>query len=142
MKIKTITIVALVIFAMYSCKKESTAPSTPTYQIEGLWIGNYTVDNNPDEAGIYYYSCAVYPDGSMLTNSLGADGNPYYSTGTWSLSGSNVFTATITTLIHDGPQVTQKITANFSNTGKMTEGVWVDITNSSQSGKLSLERVK
>jgi len=83
----------------------------------------------------------VYPDGSILVKSLPADGHNYYSVGTWTLSDVNVFSATITTINFDGPQVTQTITANFLKTGEMTNGVWTDIKNGHQTGKLVMKRV-
>lgn len=144
MKIKLILATFLVaLFAVFSCKKDSStpAPTTPTYQIEGLWIGTFTVDNDPSQAGTYYYSYAVYPDGSILVKSLAADGNNYYSTGSWTLSSSNVFSATFISMNFNGPQVTQTITANYSNTGEMTDGIWTDTINGSQTGKLSMARV-
>jgi hypothetical protein len=126
-----------------SCEKQDNNPFSSTkYQVAGLWIGTYTVDNDKTAPGVYFYSYAVYPDGSILIKGLGADGNYYYSTGNWQLSGANLFTATITTLIFNGPPVTQTITANYSDNGKMTDGVWADIKNGVQKGKLStMQRV-
>ena len=133
----------LTALAVSSCQKDSTipTPATPTYQVEGLWIGTYTIDNNPSESGVYFYSYAVYPDGSILIKGTGADGNTYYSTGKWTLSDSNLFSAKYITINFNGPQVTQTITANFSNTGKMTDRIWSDTKNGSETGKLSMGRV-
>lgn len=126
-----------------ACQKDSTSPTpdSPKYQVEGLWIGTYTIDNSPSESGIYFYSYAVYKDGSILIKGMGADGNTYYSSGQWALSSTNVFSSTYTTINFSGAQVTQTMTANFSDTGKMTEGVWTDTKNGSQTGKLTMERV-
>jgi hypothetical protein len=144
MKIKPLFAAFLItIFAFTSCQKDSTTP-TPTatkYPVEGLWIGTYTIDNSPSESGIYFYSYAVYKGGSILIKGMGADGNTYYSSGQWALSSTNVFSSTYTTINFSGAQVTQTMTANFSNTGKMTEGVWTDTKNGSQTGKLTMERV-
>lgn len=144
MKIKFILAVFLVtVLAVSSCQKDSTPPPTPTptYPVEGLWIGTFTVDNNPSQAGTYFYSYAVYPDGSILVKTLAADGNNYYSPGKWTLSNANEFSATFTSLNFSGAEVTQTITANFSDSGKMTNGVWTDIKNATQTGKFSVERV-
>ena len=128
-----------------SCQKDSSTPTpTPTvttYPVEGLWTGTYTIDNNPSESGVYFYSYAVYTDGSILVKGTGADGETYYSSGQWSLSNSNVFSATYTTINFGGPQVTQSLTINFSNTGKMTDGTWKDTANGTETGKLSMVRV-
>ena len=146
MKTKLIVAFSLIIcLAIASCQKDSNTPAptppTPTYPVEGLWIGTYTIDNSPSESGIYFYSYVVYPDGSILIKGTGADGNSYYSIGTWTLSDSTKFSATYTTINFSGPQVTQTLTAKFSNTGKMTEGVWADTKNGSETGKLSMQRV-
>lgn len=143
MKTKLILACFLVTLLAFSgCKKDTSTPDpvSPTYPIEGLWIGTFTVDNNPSQPGSYYYSYAIYPDGSVLVKSRPADGNNYYSTGTWTLSATNKFSATITTMNFSGPQVTQTITADFVNTGEMT-GVWNDTINASQTGKLSMKRI-
>jgi len=100
-----------------------------------------TVDNNPSQSGTYYFSYAVYPDGSILVKTRAADGNNYYSIGKWVLSNSTEFSATFTTTNFNGMQVTQSITANFSGSGKMTNGIWVDVNNASQTGKFSVDRV-
>ena len=144
MKIKSILAVFLVAaLAASSCKKDPTSstPATPTYPVQGLWTGTYTVDNNPSETGSYFFSYAVYPDGSILVKTLGADGNTYYSTGNWTLSNANEFSATFTTMNFNGAQVTQTITANFSDTGKMTSGIWNDLKNGGQTGKFSVDRI-
>lgn len=143
MRIKLILPLLLVtVFAFSSCQKdEATAPTpTPTYPVEGLWIGTFTVDNNPSQSGIYYFSYTVYPDGSILVKTLASDGNNYYSPGKWTLSNSNEFSATFTSLNFSGLEVTQTVTANFSDTGKMTDGVWTDKKNANQTGKFSVER--
>ena len=132
------------LFAFSSCSKDSTkptTPATPTYPVEGLWIGTFTVNNNPSQSGTYFYSYAVYTDGSIIVKSIPADGNTYYSAGKWALSNTNVFSATFTSMNFNGPQVTQTITANFSNIGEMTDGTWTDKINASQAGTLSMKRV-
>lgn len=144
MKIKSILAAFLVTaLAVTSCQKDSTPPTpdAPKYPVEGLWIGTFTVENNPSQPGTYYYSYSVYPDGSILLKTLAADGNNYYSTGKWTLSSANEFSATFTSMNFNGAQVTQTITANFSDSGKMTDGVWTDMKNGSQSGKFVANRV-
>jgi len=142
MKIKSILLLFLVTtFAVSSCQKDPVSPSATTYPVQGLWIGTYTVDNNPSQPSSYFYSFAVYPDGTILIKGVGADGITYYSTGSWKLSSTNEFSSTFTTLNFDGPQVTQTITVDFSDTGKMTNGVWTDIKNGTQTGKFSVNRI-
>ena len=155
MKIKFILTSALVAFLFISsCKKDvvtntvikqdtttiiqhDTTIATVVYPVEGLWIGTYTVNNDPTAPGVYFQSLSIYPDGSILTKGLGADGNYYYASGSWTLSGSNVFSATIISINFPGPPVTQVITATFSDTGKMTGGVLVDTQNGTQTETFS-----
>lgn len=144
MKIKfTLAAFLTIAFAVSSCQKDSTSSTTAptTYPVEGLWTGTFTVDNTPSQPGTYFESYAVYPDGSILVKTLAADGNIYYSTGNWTLSNTNEFSATFISMNFNGAQVTQTLTANFSNTGKMTNGVWTDTVNGSQTGKFSVTRI-
>src|SRR5690242_7575292 len=139
MKAKIILTVVISLLIFSACKKDTTtpAPESPTYPIEGLWIGTQTVDNDPSATTDNYYSLVIYKDGSILTKGKGADGNTYYATGSWSLSPNNIFTATITTLLFNGPAVTQKFTFTFSDVGEMTDGRWEDTINGSQVGHFS-----
>jgi len=144
MKTKLIAVLFIATcLAVSSCQKDAPTPTpvTPAYPVEGLWIGTFTVDNNPSQPGTYYFSYAVYPDGTISVKTRAADGNNYYSIGQWALSNSNVFSATFISTNFNGPQVTQSITADFSDSGKMTNGIWTDVTNASQKGKFSVDRV-
>lgn len=120
-------------FIISSCTKEAdTVPgaTADTYPVEGLWLGTYTVNGQPAQ-GALFYSLVIYPDGTMSTKSLGADGKTYYSAGTWAwqTSGSNIFVGTITTINTGGLPITQRVTTTWSKTGIMTDGVGVDIIN-------------
>ncbi len=142
--LSTSSFFALTIFVLSfqtSCKKETitnTVTKTDTvYQctttIKGLWVGTYSVNSNPSQ-GLLFYSLSVYPDGSLLYKTKGGDGNFYYAKGTWALSGSNVFSATVTSFAT--PIVTQTITANYSNSLGLTNGTWADISGGTNSGNL------
>ena len=133
-KIIFLAVIGLVVFSR--CSKDNTIVETTTYPIEGLWLGSFTVDNAPQPAR-YFYSFSIFPDGSVLTKSLGADGNYYFNTGTWTLSADSIFSATIVSINFPGPAVTENITANYSASGEMTNGKWTEIANGSQSGKFS-----
>ena len=126
-----LTLVNLVFFInLSSCTKDNAVPTTtPTYPIEGLWIGTYNSDQVPSQ-GDLYYSFIVKPDGSILTEGLGGDGNMYYARGTWTLTSDTVFAATIVTFVTPGPYpVTQSIKASFSKEGKLNNGTWEDTNN-------------
>lgn len=145
------TVLASTLF-LSSCTKEADSTpaatvDTPTYPVEGLWLGTYSVNGQPGATGLFY-SFVIYPDGTMSTKSTGTDGKTYYSAGTWTWqsSGSNVFVGTITTINSGGLPITQRITATWSKTGVMTDGVWIDTINPYQnpgnSGKFTtMQRV-
>jgi hypothetical protein len=117
-------------FQISGCKKDCPAPTTTTYPIQGLWIGTFSVDAIPGQ-GSLFYSFVVYPDGTLLTKGKGGDGKFYYSSGTWTLSSSNVFSGTITSFVtpNSGSPVTQSITATYANSGTLVDGVWNDTNN-------------
>src|SRR6478735_1151671 len=89
-----------IIFQMSSCKKADAQINcpTPTYRIAGLWIGTYSVNCIPEQ-GKLFYSLSIYPDGTLITKGEGGDGKYYYSSGTWTLSNNNIFSATVTTFV-------------------------------------------
>ena len=91
--------------------------------IVGLWIGTLTANNEP-LAGRLYYSFDIRSDGSILTQSLGADGNTYYNEGTWSLSGTAFSaTTTCTTVPYQG--AVENLTAIYDKDhGTLSSGVW------------------
>ncbi|MBE7172446.1 MAG: hypothetical protein INR73_17800 [Williamsia sp.] len=132
------TVLACTLFISSCTKEEDSTPSatadTPTYPVEGLWLGTYSVTTVPSQGNLFY-SFAIYPDGTILTKSLASDGKYYYSTGTWTWqsSASNVFVATISTMNTPLP-IVQRITATWSKTGIMTDGVWTDTSNPYNAG--------
>ena len=141
MRLKKLYLIgALSLFCIFSCTKDKIT----TYPVPGLYLGTYTVDNLPAQ-GALSYSIVVNPDGSLITKVKGGDGNNYYSDGTWTMTGTE-FKGTISTFVkYNGDPVTQSITATFSNDGKLTNGVWKDLTNPTgvkNAGKLSpMQRV-
>ncbi|MDB5199926.1 MAG: hypothetical protein JWO92_1889 [Chitinophagaceae bacterium] len=119
-----------------SCKKD---PVTPTYPIQGLWIGTYQVTGQPG-LGNQYLSYIIKPDGTILVESEGA-GAKYYSRGIWTLSGTT-FTSTYTSFSYPAgvSSATQTSTATFSNSGNLTGGTWAN-TGTAVSGTFTLTRV-
>jgi hypothetical protein len=95
----------------------------PTNAIVGLWIGTFTANNEP-QAGHLYYNYDIREDGTILTFGVGADGNTYYSSGTWTLSGLN-FSARYTTLNLSQKGVIQSVTAKYDSTANLLyDGAW------------------
>jgi hypothetical protein len=136
MKTRIFLLAVIGLFIFSGCN-ENTTVETAKCPIEGLWLGSFTVDNDPLHTDTYSYSFSIFPDGSVLTKSLGADGKDYFNTGTWRLSADSVFSATIVSINFPGPAVTENITAKYSASGVMTNGKWTEIANGSQSGKFS-----
>lgn len=92
-----------------------------------MWVGTFCANGITGEA---FYSLIIYPDGTLVTRGKGSDNNYYYSSGTWTLSSDNIFSGTIVSFVTPGPNpVTQTITAKFSNTGVLTNGIWKDVVN-------------
>ncbi|MFT3932178.1 MAG: hypothetical protein QM726_01075 [Chitinophagaceae bacterium] len=123
MKRKSLLGLLLCAFAVMSCSKENTPP--PTYQIAGLWIGTYTVNQIPSQGNLYY-SFIIKPDGTLLTEGKGGNGTMLYSSGTWSLTDST-FTYKVQAF-QSGIQQTGAL--KFSNKGQLTGGTWTDTNNS------------
>jgi hypothetical protein len=111
---------------------------SPMNPIVGLWVGVLTAVNEP-QAGALYYSCDLRADGTILTTGLGADGNTYYSSGTWSLSGS-VFTATITSTTLSNKGVVQNVSLIYSQANGTLTGTWQN-QNLNASGTMLLNRI-
>jgi hypothetical protein len=107
--------------------------------IVGLWVGTLTAINEP-QAGTLYYSFDIRSNGSILTQSLGADGNSYYSEGTWTLSGT-AFSATITSTTLSNKGVVQQLTAIYNkDNGTLSSGVWGTV-GAIANGTFSLARI-
>src|SRR5690242_12057997 len=117
MKLNSVILSAIACLIMFlSCSKETVKK----YPIEGLWIGTYTVNSAPTQPA-HFASLVIYPDGSIVTKTGAEDGKDHYSSGTWTVSTDNVFSATIITFSPNSGStaVTQKIQANYSPAGKL-----------------------
>ena len=92
-----------------------------------------------------YQSFTFKPDGKLVTDGKVPTGETYYSSGTWTLTGTTL-TATYTTINFPDYTVTQTATFTYSNTGILTNGTWTDVNNpygTDYSGTFStMERVK
>jgi hypothetical protein len=127
--------VCLALFCTGACKKDSTAAPV-SYPIAGLWIGTYTFNTQAP----LYFSFTIYPDGSMSYKSKGSNDYTFYANGTWTMTGS-IFSYTVTTTNTPGAtQSTQSGTATYSNTGKLTNGININVLTK-ESGTFSMTRV-
>ena len=113
--------------------------AAPVNPIVGLWVGTLTAVNEP-QAGALYYSFVIRADSTILTYSEGADGNTYFSTGTWKLTGT-AFSATITSTSAANKGTVQNLTATYNKSdGSLTSGIWQNAAGNA-SGTFSLNRV-
>jgi hypothetical protein len=130
--------VTLMLFQMTSCKK-ADAQTANTYPIQGLWIGTYTVNGDPNHVS-QYYSFVVKPDGTMIQD--GKDGNQQaISIGTWSLTGTS-FSCHFTSIYGvSGVGVIEDATATWDNSGKLNAGVWSNPPPGTGSGTFTMSRV-
>jgi hypothetical protein len=125
---KHLFFIALTLFTLVflqSCQKNQICPPKK-YPIVGLWIGTYKIEQGTKgDVGTdnLYYSFDIRDDSTILTQGLGADGNTYYSVGTWSLHGKT-FTATITAQNLEVAGTVQDVTADYdAKTGTLNSGV-------------------
>jgi len=146
-------------FCFISCSKDNTQPAPPQIithdtviithdtviiaapinPIVGLWVGTLTAVNEP-QAGPLYYSFDIRADSTILTYSEGADGNTYFSTGTWKLVGT-AFSATITSTSAANKGTVQNITATYNKAGgALSSGIWQNALGNA-SGTFSLTRI-
>jgi len=120
--------VALVLLVtLVACDKDDEVDDSPSLPANphGLWIGSHTVNQLPS-MGTKFYSFVIKPDGKMLTEGVGADGNTYYHQGTWTLVGDSL-KATYTTINSPIWDVTQHATFYFNKTTRtLTSGTWKD----------------
>ena len=129
MKLRNVVIALVASVFIMSCSQDNDdlpAPA-PTYPVQGLWVGTYSVDGQPSATNLPY-SFAFSPDGTVVTGGKGDDGNIYYSEGTW-IKTDSIVTATYTTINYGSYQVTQKATLTYHNDGTMTNGTWEDVEN-------------
>jgi hypothetical protein len=95
---------------------------------------------NEPQAGALYYSFDIRADSTILTYSEGADGNTYFSTGTWKLTGT-AFSATITSISAANKGTVQNLTATYNKSaGSLTSGIWQNALLDA-SGTFTLNRI-
>jgi hypothetical protein len=112
-----------------SCKKDKI---DPVYPVEGLWVGKYGNGTTTPGSG---YSMVVEAGGKITVADGISISTSSKGTGTWTLTGTE-FTATYT---YTGGS-TFSIKADWSNSGKMTNGTWGNGTNTSGSGTWFMDR--
>lgn len=132
---------AALLVGFFSCDKDNDDDNSPTtYTVADVWVGTYTVDQLPAQ-GALEYNFFIKPNGTLVTQSKGANAATYYAAGTWTLT-ADTLRCTYTTINFPNAQVTQtsKFAFNSSN-GKLTSGTWKDGAGGSNfTGTYTLER--
>ena len=128
------------VFQITSCKKASAQITTnPTYPIQGLWVGTYTVDGQVS-LGEQYFSFIIKPDGTIVADTKGGT-QQHLSTGTYTLVGNTLncsFTCVYGYQSNIG--VTETSSATWDKAGILL-GNWKNTPPDSGSGNLKLTRV-
>jgi hypothetical protein len=130
MRIRNFALALVSTVFILSCTKDdddTTPPVPPTYPVEGLWVGTYTVDGQGPTT--YPYAFSFQPNGVVVASGQGDNGTIYVSTGTYTVVDS-VIKADYKTVNYDrGYQVSQKATLRYHSDGTITDGVWQDNVN-------------
>ncbi|MDO3640969.1 hypothetical protein [Mucilaginibacter sp. L3T2-6] len=130
---------AIILFQI-SCKKGALADTKTLPTIKGLWVGSYTVDDQPGW-GEQYFSLIIKPDGTMVTDSKGA-GQQHLAPGTWTLNNDTLkcdFTCVYGITSNIGIRETT-IAVVDKNTGEL-RGKWKNAAAPVDSGKFILTKV-
>jgi hypothetical protein len=143
--IKGTSIAVLALLFFNGCKKDDAVAPTPAttstnFPIEGLWIGTYTQNGQP-VLGERYFSLAIRPGGTMISDGKVGTTDSNLSTGTWTLTGDTLKCSF--TCVYGLPanvNVLQAYKAVWDHTGKLT-GNWNNFLSPSSSGIINLQRV-
>lgn len=129
-----------------SCSKETDPEPDPDpieYNVQGLWVGSYTVTGLPDNPAEQLFTFALNPDGTLVNETKGG-GQQHLSIGTWTLVGTAL--KCTTTCVYGLPSnigIQQAHTAVFDkNTGTLSNGEWKYLDPKSGSGTFSLTKVQ
>jgi hypothetical protein len=124
------------------CEKDSNDPDTSSSSIEGLWVGLYTVDGQPN-LGQRYYSLVINPDGTVINDTELGDKH-HIKIGTWTMKGGS-FECTATCVyglpVNIGTTETYTATLDKRN-GTFTNGIWKNVPPIVGSGTFTLTKVK
>jgi len=130
---------AIILFQI-SCKKGALADTKTPPTIKGLWVGSYTVDDQPGW-GEQYFSLIIKPDGTMLTDSKGA-GQQHLAPGTWTLKNDTLkcdFTCVYG--ISSNVGIEEKTVAVVDKATGQLVGKWKNAAAPVDSGKFILTKV-
>ena len=132
---------SITLFQM-SCTKGALAdPTTATPpSIHGLWIGTYTVSDQPG-LGQQYFSLIIKPDGTMITDSQGA-AQQHLAPGTWTLNSDTLkcsFTCVYGVSYNIG--INEATVAVWDKKNDKLSGTWKNGAAPIDSGKIVLTKV-
>lgn len=135
----TLTLLISLSILAASCKKETNPPTTNN--VQGLWIGSYQNTTTPAAN----FTMSIKADGTVTHEGMAAS-IQHFSSGTWTLTGTN-FTASTTCIYgwSGNIGVKQFYTATFDpSTGTLSSGTWANIYPPAavNSGTFILTKVK
>jgi hypothetical protein len=122
-------------------KRDTVILTTTKNPIVGEWVGTFHIDGTAT-ANLFYYKLEIRADSTVYTTGESGlyDGNTTYAAGPWKLLGT-AFSASVTALDSSHTNV-QTLTANYDSTsGILGNGVYIDVTGSTQTGTFTLTRV-
>ena len=124
------------------CQKDSGDGDTSSSSVEGLWVGLYTVDGQPN-LGQRSCSLVIKPDGTVI-NDTKLENQQHLKIGSWTLAGESFdFTTTCVYGLQINRGVTQTHTATFDKAnGTLTNGIWKNVLPALGSGTFTLTKVK
>jgi len=138
MKFRTLAILFLSASTILLSSAKEFRPAVTTFSMQGLWIGTYSVNGQP-ELGERYFSFDIKADGTIIMEGM-AENVTSMATGTWTMNGKDFSASYIVTRglkSHIGMK--QKVWATFDNSGKLT-GLWSNV-NTSTEGTFTLYRI-
>ena len=138
-----IIVITLLIPAQFSCVNKSQASQSKKYlSIEGFYIGSYVFDKDISDAirEPQYFSFIIKPGGDLTVESI-ANGQEYYARGKWKLEGSTIHCNYRYTNSVTGEQLEQMATADWSETGKFSDGRWHNTYTPGMKGSFFMLRV-
>lgn len=144
---KKILFVLFIMVSVCSISCDKDCP-TPTYPVEGLWIGtfSYTPGTNTNQTP-QYFSFIIKPNGSLIVESQDAGIN-FSADGNWSMKGDTLNCSYTYPTSVPGTVLHQSATAIFVNSGKLKDGIWYNtdaeggkIDDLYQQGTFTMNRV-
>jgi hypothetical protein len=141
MRLNLLFLLSITLCLFFSCKKEHPKPPESKKTIEGLWIGSYTVDGDPQQAPSYF-SFIIKPEGKLVVESH-PQGVQHFATGTWILNADTLRCTYVYLTTQQGYKVEQTATAIYNRPDdRLTSGTWKNIGAPGGTGKFTMKEIQ